>query len=130
MFELLVDDPPFDTPAFLTLTDDNADRTTAMILGVTLGGVVYEQTIGGATYARGLRTLKLRVEPLDDDPYEAELVLDPEESMVPAKPGTRLPVLVDRSDRCRLSLPAFNRWFALPGGIVWQPPMTPAYSGF
>jgi hypothetical protein len=110
------------------LTDDTAERITAMILGVSLGGVVYEETLGGGTYARGQRKLRLRIEPLDAPAYEAELLLGPEETMVPAKPGTRMPVLVDREDRMRLALPIFNRWFAMPGGIVWQPPTQSPYA--
>jgi hypothetical protein len=113
---------------FDQLNDENSERTTAMIIGVALGGVVYEETPNGRTYARGQRKLKLRVEPTHAPAYEAELTLAPEESMVPAKPGTRLPVLVDRDDRKRLALPTFNRWFAMPGGIVWQPPAQPAYA--
>jgi hypothetical protein len=38
------------------------------------------------------------------------------------KPGTRMPVLVNPDDPRNVALPQFNRWFALPGGIVWQPP--------
>jgi hypothetical protein len=116
---------------FEELTEETGARTTAMILGVELGGVVYEQTDGGGTYARGQRTLKLRIEPADGEPYEAELALAPEETMVPVGPGTRFPVLVDPLDAERVALPAFNRWFALPGGIVWQPPPeTEAAAGF
>jgi hypothetical protein len=40
-------------------------------------------------------------------------------------------VLVDPLDPHRVALPEFNRWFALPGGIVWQPPPAPeAAAGF
>lgn len=113
---------------FDPVLDELGHRTTAMIIGVTLGGVVYEETLGGGTYARGQRKLKLLIEPLDDDPYETELLLDPEETMVPARPGTRMPVIVDREDPMRVSLPLFNRWFALPGGIVWQPPAQPTHA--
>jgi hypothetical protein len=113
---------------FDDVLDELGGRTTAMILGVTLGGVVYEETVGGGTHARGQRKLKLLIEPLDADPYETELLLDPEETMVPASPGTRMPVLVDPEDRMQVSLPLFNRWFALPGGIVWQPPSQTTYA--
>jgi hypothetical protein len=116
---------------FEEMTEETGDRTTAMILGVELGAVIYEETLGGGTVARGQRTLKLEIEPADSDPYEAELTLGPEESMVPVRPGTRLPVLVDPLDPYRVALPQFNRWFALPGGIVWQPPAAPeAAAGF
>ena len=110
-------------PLVEPVTEFTADRTTAMIIGTSLGGVVYEETLG-STYARGVRTLRLQVEPVDEPPYETELMLDPEETMVPMKPGTRMPVLVDRDDPRHVALPQFNRWFALPGGIVWQPPAT------
>jgi len=40
-------------PLIEPLTEFTADRTTAMIIGTTLGGVVYEETLGG-TYARGV----------------------------------------------------------------------------
>jgi hypothetical protein len=108
-------------PLVEPLTELTADRVTAMIVGTSLGGVVYEETRGG-TYARGVRKLRLQVEPVDEPPYETELTLDPDETMVPMKPGTRMPVLVDRDDPRNVALPQFNRWFALPGGIVWQPP--------
>jgi hypothetical protein len=116
---------------FGELTEENGTRVTAVILGVEVGAVIFEETLDGGTVARGQRTLKLEIEPIDSEPYEAELALSSEESMVPVRPGTRLPVLVDPSDPQRVALPEFNRWFALPGGIVWQPPATPeAAAGF
>src|SRR5580692_4794634 len=99
-------------PLIEPLTELTADRVTAMIVGTSLGGVVYEETLGG-TYARGVRKLRLQIEPVDDPPYETELTLEPEETMVPMKPGTRMPVLVDRDDPRNVALPQFNRWFAL-----------------
>jgi hypothetical protein len=103
------------------LAEVGCERTVAMIVAVELGRVVYEHTAGGAMHTRAHRTLKLRVEPLDADPYEAELELSPDDPMVPARPGTRMPVLVDPADPMRLSLPE-ERWFVMPGGVVWTPP--------
>lgn len=106
------------------LADAPCERTVAMILGVELGQVVYERTPSGGMQTRGHRKLHLRVEPLDGEPYEAELDLAPEEGMVPARPGVRLPVLVDPEDPQQLRLPA-ERWFVMPGGVVWTPPLQP-----
>jgi hypothetical protein len=103
------------------LADGGCERTVAMVLGVEFGSVVYEHTAAGGIQTRGNRKLRLQVEPRDEMPYEAELELAPDEPLVPARPGTRLPVLVDPDDRQRLTLPT-ERWFVLPGGVVWQPP--------
>jgi hypothetical protein len=97
------------------LTEANSARATAVVLGVQFGHLLWEQTY---MHTSGDRTLLLRVEADGAPPYEAELVLGPDEPMVPAQPGTRLPVLVDRDDPARLALPA-DRWFVLPGGILW-----------
>jgi hypothetical protein len=110
--EVLMTDPePRPTP----LTEANGARATAVVLGVRFGQLLWQQTNG---HTSGDRTLQLRVEPDGEPPYEAELVLGPGEPMVPAQPGTRLPVLVDPDDPRRLALPA-DRWFVLPGGILW-----------
>jgi hypothetical protein len=82
---------------------------------------VWRQSADGHAHTSGDRTLRLRIEPADDPPYEAELVLGPDEPMVPAQPGTRFSVLIDPDDPRRVALPS-ERWFVLPGGIVWQPP--------
>lgn len=99
-------------------------RAIAMIVRVELDRVVYEETTGGGLYTRGLRHLHLQVEPAEADAYEAVLELGPDEPMVPARPGTRMPVLVDAEDPQALTLPA-ERWFVMPGGVVWTPPHEP-----
>jgi hypothetical protein len=104
------------------LKDDGRGRAIAMIVSVELDRVVYEETTGGGIHTRGRRKLQLQVQPTDAEPYEATLELGPDEPMVPARPGTRLPVLVDCDDPQLLSLPA-ERWFVMPGGVVWTPPL-------
>jgi hypothetical protein len=103
------------------LRNEGLERTVAMIVGVELDSVVYEEALGGGFHTHGLRKLRLLVEPLDGEPYEAVLELGPDEPMIPARPGTRLPVLVDPDDPELLTLPA-ERWFVMPGGVVWTPP--------
>ena len=44
-------------PLIEPLTELTADRVTAMIIGTSLGGVVYEETLGGAMFARGVYNL-------------------------------------------------------------------------
>jgi hypothetical protein len=102
------------------LIDDNAERTTAVILGVDFGRVVCERAAGGNVETRGHRTLRLRVEPAGSQPYAAELVLAPDEPMVPARPGTRVAVLVDPHDRGQLALRSdgCTAIREVPGGAV------------
>jgi hypothetical protein len=110
--EAVMTDPD---PRPAPLTEANGARATAVVLGVSFGQMLWEQSY---THTSGDRTLLLRVEPDWAPAYEAELVLGPGGPMVPAQAGTRLPVLVDRGDPARLALPA-DCWFVLPGGILW-----------
>jgi hypothetical protein len=103
------------------LRDEGLERQVAMIVSIELDSVVYEEISGGGIHTRGRRKLRLQVEPLESEPYEAVLELGPDEPMVPARPGTRLPVLVDPDDPQKLTLPA-ERWFVMPGGVVFTPP--------
>jgi hypothetical protein len=110
------------------LKDEGLRRAIAVIVSVELDHVVYEETTSGGIYTRGRRKLTLEVEPADGECYEAVLELGPDEPMVPAQPGTRMPVLVDADDPQQLALPD-DRWFVMPGGVVWTPPREPAYAG-
>jgi hypothetical protein len=105
------------------LREEHAIRSMAVVLGVKVSDVVYQTTVDGRLYTSGNRTLELRIEPADAPSYDAELMLGPEDPMVPAQPGTRFTVLVSPDDRELVGL-TDDRWFVLPGGIVWQQPFS------
>ena len=66
------------------------------------------------------RTLRIRVEPPGEAPYETTLELDRSDPMVPVTSGFRMEILVDPDDRNRVALVP-EPVFTMPGGGTWQP---------
>ncbi len=102
---------------------DRGVRTPAEALDVKLGRFTTNTNsgVGGSLESMSSsRTLRLRIEPPGEAPYETTLELDRRDPMVPVAAGFRMEVLVDPNDANNVALVP-QPVFTLPGGKTWQP---------